>query len=176
MGWGDLGGLCTCGGGAGATEVMHQHSPAQPPRCEKRLRRAGQAKFVAVNNAVAVVAIAWLVAHCRGIQVGCCHHVDCDPSRCHVTRMHVGAGSCVQVTGGWVLDGQKRWIGNGTWADVAIVWARSSVDGQVRMLAGFAETAADGHYTGCIGHWMHSPGYADTGVSQFGPAGRQAQR
>jgi alkylation response protein AidB-like acyl-CoA dehydrogenase len=39
--------------------------------------------------------------------------------------------ACAQVTGGWVLDGQKRWIGNGTWADVAIVWARSSVDGQV---------------------------------------------
>jgi alkylation response protein AidB-like acyl-CoA dehydrogenase len=37
----------------------------------------------------------------------------------------------MQVAGGWVLDGQKRWIGNGTWADVSIVWARSSVDGQV---------------------------------------------
>jgi hypothetical protein len=45
----------------------------------------------------------------------------------------------VQVTGGWVLDGQKRWIGNGTWADVVIVWARSSVDGQVRMRAEFRQ-------------------------------------
>ena len=39
-----------------------------------------------------------------------------------------------QVTGGWLLDGQKRWIGNGTWADVVVVWARSSVDGQVRLV------------------------------------------
>ena len=30
----------------------------------------------------------------------------------------------------WVLDGQKRWIGNGTVADVVIVWARDD-DGQV---------------------------------------------
>lgn len=39
--------------------------------------------------------------------------------------------TATKVTGGWVLDGQKRWIGNGTWADVSVVWARSSVDGQV---------------------------------------------
>jgi glutaryl-CoA dehydrogenase len=32
----------------------------------------------------------------------------------------------------WVLDGAKRWIGNGTIADVAIVWARSTEDGQVK--------------------------------------------
>ena len=36
-----------------------------------------------------------------------------------------------QVPGGWQLDGYKRWIGNGTWADVVIVWARSSETGQV---------------------------------------------
>jgi acyl-CoA oxidase len=35
------------------------------------------------------------------------------------------------VTGGWLLDGQKRWIGNGTWADVVVVFARSSVDNKV---------------------------------------------
>jgi glutaryl-CoA dehydrogenase len=32
----------------------------------------------------------------------------------------------------WVLDGAKRWIGNGTIADVAVVWARSTEDGQVK--------------------------------------------
>ena len=26
---------------------------------------------------------------------------------------------------GWILNGRKRWIGNGTWADVAIIWARN---------------------------------------------------
>lgn len=39
--------------------------------------------------------------------------------------------TATKVTGGWILDGQKRWIGNGTWADVVVVWARSSEDHQV---------------------------------------------
>jgi len=33
---------------------------------------------------------------------------------------------------GWVLDGSKRWIGNGTIADVVVVWARDTDDGQVK--------------------------------------------
>jgi glutaryl-CoA dehydrogenase len=32
----------------------------------------------------------------------------------------------------WVLDGAKRWIGNGSIADVVVVWARSEQDGQVK--------------------------------------------
>jgi glutaryl-CoA dehydrogenase len=32
----------------------------------------------------------------------------------------------------WVLNGSKRWIGNGTIAHVAVVWARSTEDGQVK--------------------------------------------
>jgi glutaryl-CoA dehydrogenase len=32
----------------------------------------------------------------------------------------------------WVLDGDKRWIGNGTLADVLVVWARDTADGQVK--------------------------------------------
>jgi glutaryl-CoA dehydrogenase len=34
--------------------------------------------------------------------------------------------------GEWVLDGAKRWIGNGSIADVIVVWARSEEDGQVK--------------------------------------------
>jgi glutaryl-CoA dehydrogenase len=33
---------------------------------------------------------------------------------------------------GYVLDGEKRWIGNGTLADVIVVWARDTSDGQVK--------------------------------------------
>jgi len=33
--------------------------------------------------------------------------------------------------GGWVLNGRKRWIGLGTVADLVVVWARNSEDGQV---------------------------------------------
>ncbi|HZY27411.1 MAG TPA: acyl-CoA dehydrogenase family protein, partial [Jiangellaceae bacterium] len=33
---------------------------------------------------------------------------------------------------GWVLNGTKKWIGNGTIADVVVVWARDIEDGQVK--------------------------------------------
>lgn len=32
----------------------------------------------------------------------------------------------------WIINGSKRWIGNGTIATHAIVWAKSTVDGQVK--------------------------------------------
>jgi glutaryl-CoA dehydrogenase len=32
---------------------------------------------------------------------------------------------------GWILNGRKRWIGLGTLADLVVVWARSTEDGQV---------------------------------------------
>ena len=34
--------------------------------------------------------------------------------------------------GSWILDGQKKWIGNATFADYVIIWARSLEDGQVK--------------------------------------------
>jgi hypothetical protein len=37
----------------------------------------------------------------------------------------------LQVPGGWVLNGRKRWIGNATFADVIIIWARNSETQQV---------------------------------------------
>jgi glutaryl-CoA dehydrogenase len=43
----------------------------------------------------------------------------------------------------WVLDGRKRWIGNGTVADLVVVWARNTDDGEVN---GFVvETPAEGY-------------------------------
>src|SRR6476659_848903 len=32
----------------------------------------------------------------------------------------------------WTLNGQKRWIGNYTWCDLSIVWARDVADNQVK--------------------------------------------
>src|ERR1700741_4791722 len=32
----------------------------------------------------------------------------------------------------WVLNGQKRWIGNATWCDISIIWARDLDDNQVK--------------------------------------------
>jgi glutaryl-CoA dehydrogenase len=52
--------------------------------------------------------------------------------------------------GDWVLDGAKRWIGNGSIADVVVVWARSDADGQVKGflvekdMPGFEATTMEG--------------------------------
>ncbi len=32
----------------------------------------------------------------------------------------------------WVLNGQKKWIGNSPWCDVSIIWARDVADNQVK--------------------------------------------
>ena len=32
----------------------------------------------------------------------------------------------------WVLNGQKKWIGNATWGDITIIWARDVADDQVK--------------------------------------------
>jgi glutaryl-CoA dehydrogenase len=50
----------------------------------------------------------------------------------------------------WVLDGAKRWIGNGTFADLVVVWARDVADDSVkgfvveRGTPGFSATKMDG--------------------------------
>jgi glutaryl-CoA dehydrogenase len=50
--------------------------------------------------------------------------------------------------GEYVIDGRKRWIGNGTVADVVVVWARDSDDGQVK---GFlVEKGTPGYEAGVI--------------------------
>jgi glutaryl-CoA dehydrogenase len=45
--------------------------------------------------------------------------------------------------GGYVVDGEKRWIGNGTLADVIVVWARDTTDGRVKGL--LVEKGAPGY-------------------------------
>jgi glutaryl-CoA dehydrogenase len=32
----------------------------------------------------------------------------------------------------WILNGQKKWIGNSTWGDLTIIWARDVADSQVK--------------------------------------------
>ena len=38
---------------------------------------------------------------------------------------------CAQVEGGWLLNGNKRWIGNSTFADIIIIYARNTDTSQV---------------------------------------------
>jgi glutaryl-CoA dehydrogenase len=56
-----------------------------------------------------------------------------------LTEPEVGSGAARGLTttarrdgDEWVLDGQKKWIGNATFADCVIIWARDVADGQVK--------------------------------------------
>src|SRR5438270_2734859 len=56
-----------------------------------------------------------------------------------LTEPEVGSGTSRGLTttarrdgGTWVLNGQKKWIGNATFADVNIIWARDVDDDQVK--------------------------------------------
>ncbi|SFO32228.1 glutaryl-CoA dehydrogenase [Pseudonocardia ammonioxydans] len=66
-----------------------------------------------------------------------------------LTEPHHGSDSVALETtatrdgDGWVLHGTKRWIGNGTVADLVIVWARDTGSGDV--LGFVVETPADGY-------------------------------
>lgn len=50
----------------------------------------------------------------------------------------------------WVLNGAKRWIGNGAFADLVVIWARDAADGQVKgflvetLAVGFTATKIEG--------------------------------
>lgn len=56
-----------------------------------------------------------------------------------LTEPEVGSGvagglttTCKKTSEGWVLNGQKKWIGNSTFSDMTIVWARDLDDGEVK--------------------------------------------
>ncbi|MFD4791114.1 acyl-CoA dehydrogenase family protein [Streptomyces sp. NPDC058459] len=56
-----------------------------------------------------------------------------------LTEPLVGSGTAGGLTttarregDGWVLNGEKKWIGNATFADLVIIWARDEADGQVK--------------------------------------------
>jgi glutaryl-CoA dehydrogenase len=56
-----------------------------------------------------------------------------------LTEPEVGSGAAGGLTttakrqgDNWVLNGQKKWIGNATFADVIVIWARDLDDGEVK--------------------------------------------
>jgi len=56
-----------------------------------------------------------------------------------LTEPDVGSGAAGGLTttaqrdgDDWILNGQKKWIGNATFADYIVIWARSLEDGQVK--------------------------------------------
>src|SRR5882724_1997724 len=97
------------------------------------------ATFFGVHNGLAMGSIylggseeqkqKWLPSMARWEKVGCFG----------LTEPLVGSGA----SGGllttakrdrdtWVLNGQKRWIGNAPWCDVSVIWARDVADNQVK--------------------------------------------
>src|SRR5580658_4410375 len=97
------------------------------------------ATFFGVHNGLAMGSIylggseeqkqKWLPAMARWEKIGCFG----------LTEPLVGSGTSGGLTttakrdgDGWILNGQKRWIGNAPWCDVSIIWARDVTDNQVK--------------------------------------------
>lgn len=67
-----------------------------------------------------------------------------------LTEPDVGSGvarglttTCRRDGDSWILNGQKKWIGNSTWCDIVVVWARDEADQSVK---GFiVRTSLDGY-------------------------------
>jgi alkylation response protein AidB-like acyl-CoA dehydrogenase len=71
----------------------------------------------------------WLPAMARMEKIGCFG----------LTEPLVGSGTGGGLTttakrdgDSWILNGQKRWIGNSPWCDLSIIWARDLEDNQVK--------------------------------------------
>src|SRR4051795_9577411 len=71
----------------------------------------------------------WLPPMARWEKIGCFG----------LTEPLVGSGTSGGLTttakregDSWILNGQKRWIGNAPWCDVSIIWARDLGDNQVK--------------------------------------------
>jgi alkylation response protein AidB-like acyl-CoA dehydrogenase len=71
----------------------------------------------------------WLPPMARWEKIGCFG----------LTEPLVGSGTSGGMTttakrdgDSWILNGQKRWIGNAPWCDLSIIWARDVADNQVK--------------------------------------------
>ena len=97
------------------------------------------ATFLGVHNGLAMGSIyidgseeqkqKWLPPMARFEKIGCFG----------LTEPLVGSGASGGLTttakregDTWILNGEKRWIGNAPWCDVAIIWARDLGDNQVK--------------------------------------------
>jgi glutaryl-CoA dehydrogenase len=100
-------------------------------------RGAGSlATFLDVQSGLAMAAIQqlgseeqkqeWLPSMAKCEKIGCFGLTEpehgSDPGSMETTA--------VEKDGGYVLQGEKRWIGNGSFADVAVIWARTE-DGKI---------------------------------------------
>src|SRR5467141_816949 len=97
------------------------------------------ATFFGVHNGLAMGSIyaagseeqkqKWLPPMARFEKIGCFG----------LTEPLVGSGASGGLTttakrdgNAWVLNGQKKWIGNAPWCDISVIWARDVADNQVK--------------------------------------------
>jgi alkylation response protein AidB-like acyl-CoA dehydrogenase len=97
------------------------------------------ATFFGVQNGLAMASIAlggteeqkqkWLPPMARYETIGCFG----------LTEPLVGSGAAGGLLttakrdgNTWILNGQKRWIGNSPWCDISVIWARDVADNQVK--------------------------------------------
>src|SRR5262249_39560366 len=100
---------------------------------------ASIATFFGVHSGLAMGSIAvagseeqkqkWLPPMARMEKIGCFGLTE--------PLVGSGTGGGLDTTGKregdtWVLNGQKRWIGNAPWCDISIIWARDVADNQVK--------------------------------------------
>jgi glutaryl-CoA dehydrogenase len=71
----------------------------------------------------------WLPAMMRFEKIGSFGLTEPDVGS--ATSGGMGA-TCRRDGDGWILNGQKKWIGNSTFADLNIIWARDEATGQVK--------------------------------------------
>jgi alkylation response protein AidB-like acyl-CoA dehydrogenase len=100
---------------------------------------ASIATFFGVHNGLAMGSIyeagseeqkqKWLPPMARFEKIGCFG----------LTEPLVGSGASGGLTttakhegDSWVLNGQKKWIGNSPWCDISVIWARDVADNQVK--------------------------------------------
>jgi glutaryl-CoA dehydrogenase len=88
--------------------------------------------------------------------------------------------TAMQQADGWLLNGQKKWIGNGSFADVAVIWARTD-DGTIsglpveRGTPGYEATVME--RKGAHQHARRRPGdHRHQGLRRRGRSGRQSPR
>lgn len=100
---------------------------------------ASIATFFGVHNGLAMGSIhlggseeqkqKWLPSMARWEKIGCFG----------LTEPLVGSGAAGGLTttakregDTWIINGQKRWIGNSPWCDISVIWARDLADNQVK--------------------------------------------
>ncbi|MFF2371728.1 acyl-CoA dehydrogenase family protein [Agromyces sp. NPDC058110] len=133
--------------GSGIPEVAHfENSAVYRGWIALEIARVdpSTATFIGVHSGLAMNAIAvggspeqqaeWLAPMARGELIGAfgltepLHGSDTAKGlETTATRRTTADG-----TDGWVLNGAKRWIGNATFADVVVIWARDTADDQVK--------------------------------------------